>query len=151
LDLGVLTELAPLTLALCFAVALLAGVVKGATGFAMPLIMVSGISSLTNPKLAIAGMLISVVLSNGVQTFRKGVAPALLVAREFWRYLLMVCVAIFLAAQLVPYLPNQLFFLILGVPVVGLSLVQLFGLRPSIPAQHPITMELLMGALSGIL
>ncbi len=150
-DFGILTQLAPLTLVLCVLVAILAGVIKGAIGFAMPLVMVSGISSLTDPKLALAGMLIAVVLSNMLQTFRTGIGPALSAVREFWRYLLMVCIAIFLSAQLVPYLSNQVFFLVLGVPVVALSVLQLFGLRMTVSPDHKNRMEWLLGVFSGIL
>lgn len=151
LDYGVLSQLDVTTLLLCFVVALVAGIVKGAVGFAMPLILVSGISSLTDPKLAIAAMLIPTVVSNIFQTFRQGVNPALAAAREYWRYLVVVCIFIFLSAQLVPFISSQVFYLILGIPVVFLSLVQLAGIQLSVAPENRKKAEWVLGVISGLL
>ncbi|UZD90498.1 sulfite exporter TauE/SafE family protein [Cognatishimia activa] len=151
MDYGVLSQLDVTTLLLCFVVALVAGIVKGAVGFAMPLILVSGISSLTDPKLAIAAMLIPTVVSNIFQTFRQGVNPALAAAREYWRYLVVVCIFIFLSAQLVPFISSQVFYLILGIPVVFLSLVQLAGIQLSVAPENRKKAEWVLGVISGLL
>ncbi|MFY0594878.1 MAG: sulfite exporter TauE/SafE family protein [Cognatishimia sp.] len=132
-------------------VALLAGVVKGAIGFAMPLILVSGISSLTDPKLAIAAMLIPTVFSNILQTFRQGVVPAIEAAQEYWRYLLVVCLFIFLSAQMVPHISSQVFYLVLGVPVVALSVLQLLGVQMSVAPENRNRAEWVLGVVSGTL
>ncbi|MEM8590978.1 MAG: sulfite exporter TauE/SafE family protein [Pseudomonadota bacterium] len=134
-----------------FGVAVLAGLIKGIVGFALPLVLVSGLSSFLDPKLALAGILFPIVVSNGLQTFRKGVAPALTAARQYWRYLLMVCIFIFLAAQVVAQLPTRVFYLVLGVPVVAISLVQLAGLRLTIPPERQRSAEWIAGIISGIL
>jgi hypothetical protein len=41
--------------------------------------------------------------------------------REYWRYILIVCLAIVIVAQFVTNVPTQTFYLVLGVPVVILS------------------------------
>ncbi|SHG88400.1 sulfite exporter TauE/SafE family protein [Cognatishimia maritima] len=151
MDLGVVSEIGPITLLLAFGVALIAGVVKGAIGFAMPLILVSGISSLTDPKLAIAAMLLPTVLSNLFQTFRKGVTPALEAAREYWRYLLVVCVFIALSAQLVPHISTTVFYWVLGIPVVALSVLQLAGVRMTVAPKYRRRAEWGLGIISGVL
>lgn len=151
MDFGVLTQLDLTTIALCLVVALAAGVIKGAVGFAMPLILVSGISSLTDPKLAIAAMLIPTVVSNVFQTFRQGVAPAIEAAKEYWRYLLTVCIFIFLSAQLVPYISSQVFYLVLGIPVVTLSVLQLAGVQMSVAPENRNLAEWILGVISGLL
>ena len=140
----------PFILALAFAVSIAAGIVKGAVGFAHPLIMVSGLSTIMDPKLAIATMLVPVVMSNLVQTFRQGLGEAISAVREYWRYLLVVCVTILLVAQTLPFIPTQTFYLILGVPVVGLSVLQLVGYRPQIPPQRRCSAEWGIGLISGI-
>lgn len=151
MDLGVLTQLDVTTVVLCLGVALIAGVVKGATGFAMPLIIVSGVSSLTDPKLAIAALLLPTVISNTLQTFRTGVGPAITAIREFWRFLLVVCVFIFLSAQLVPYISSKVFYLVLGIPVVLLSTVQLLGVTFTVQPENRKRAEWILGTLSGVL
>ena len=150
IDLELVTSLAPVTLALAVGITVLAGVIKGAIGFAMPLVMVSGISSLMDPKLALAAIIVPIVVSNGLQTFRAGWNAAVEAAREFWRYLFVVCVTIFAAAQLVPIIPTRVFYFVLGVPVVILSVIQLLGVRFSIPQARRHAAEWLAGIVSGI-
>ena len=139
------------TLIVAIAITTFAGVVKGAVGFAMPLIMASGMSAIMDPKLALAAIIGPIVLSNMLQTFRAGLREALDAARDFWRYLLTVCLAIVITAQAVVLIPNQVFYLVLGVPVVILSVIQLFGLRLSIPPERRIRAEWTIGMISGIL
>ena len=48
---------------LAMAITLFAGVVKGAVGFAMPMIMISGFSSFLTPELALAGLIAMLTLA----------------------------------------------------------------------------------------
>ena len=144
-------SLTPLAWSLALAIALLAGIVKGSVGFALPLIMISGLSSFLDPRLSLAGILISVLVTNGWQVTRQGWVPARDAAALHWRYLLMVMVAIFLTAQLVTAIPRQAFYLILGVPVVGLSLLQLSGVRLSVAPERRVLAEWGIGLISGVL
>lgn len=144
-------SLTPFAWSLAIGIALFAGIVKGSVGFALPLVMISGLSSFLDPRLSLAGILISVLVTNGWQVTRQGWVPARDAARLHWRYLAMVMVAIFLTAQLVMVIPRQTFYLILGVPVVALSLVQLAGVRLSVPPSRRIAAEWGIGLISGIL
>ena len=137
-------------MALAIAITLLAGIIKGAIGFAMPLVMVSGISSLVDPKLALAAIIMPIVVSNIWQTFRAGWTAAVEAARDFWRYVVVVCVTIFAVAQLVPIIPTRIFYLVLGVPVVTLSMIQLLGVRFSIEEEQRRWVEWLAGIVSGV-
>jgi uncharacterized protein len=138
-------------LALAVGITLFAGFVKGAVGFAMPLIMVSGLTTIMEPRLAVAAIILPIVISNVLQTFRTGVGPALEALRGNWRYVLSVCIAIAVFAQLVPRIDPQVFYLVLGIPVVVISVIQLFGLRFTIPPRHRGWAEWVAGILSGIL
>jgi uncharacterized membrane protein YfcA len=128
-----------------------AGVVKGAIGFAMPLIMISLLSLFLDPKLALAGLILPIVASNGMQVLRMGLGPAREAVRYHWRYLVVICIAIFSAAQLVPSMSPELFYLVLGVPVVALSVIQLVGWRPVIPPERRTLAEWGVGFVSGVL
>ncbi|KIT18003.1 Sulfite exporter TauE/SafE [Jannaschia aquimarina] len=136
---------------LAFAIAAFAGLVKGMVGFALPLVMISGLSSFLDPRLALAGILVPVVATNGIQTFRAGIGPAFDAARLHWRYLLMVVVAIFVTAQFVSSIPRETFYFVLGVPVVALATVQLVGFRLSIPKGRETAAEWIVGLVSGVL
>lgn len=150
MDLSLFPALGLGTVALCLVVASCAGVVKGMVGFAMPLILVSGMSTFIDPKLALGALILPTVATNLRQTLRQGLPQALDAIREFWRYLLIVCVMIFITAQGVAAIPSRVFFGVLGVPVLGLSLMQLAGLRLSIPAERRVVSQWLFGGVSGI-
>ncbi|MEO0371723.1 MAG: sulfite exporter TauE/SafE family protein, partial [Pseudomonadota bacterium] len=63
----------------------------------------------------------------------------------------IVCISIFLAAQLVPSIPSEAFYFVLGVPVLILALIQLMGLRLIIPVRHRGWAEWAVGLISGVL
>ncbi len=151
MSLELLLDLWPTTIVLAIAITIVAGVIKGAIGFAMPLIMVSALSSFVDPKIAIAAIILPIVASNGLQTLRHGIGPAIEASKEHWRYLVVVCIMIFAAAQLVPVIPQKVFYFVLGIPVVGLSLVQLFGLQLTISDRHKWWAEWVIAAISGTL
>ncbi|MGR3469003.1 MAG: sulfite exporter TauE/SafE family protein [Shimia sp.] len=151
MDVSLFTTLGPVVLLLSVGVALLAGVIKGAVGFAMPLILISGLSSIMEPTLALAALIIPIVVSNLWQVFRTGRRPALEAVRLVWRYVLIVCLFILIAAQFVTAIPERAFYIILGIPVVGLSLIQLLGLRLTIPPARRGVAEYVAGVISGVL
>jgi len=143
--------LTPALFVFAFAVTLLGGFVKGAVGFAMPLIMISGMGILIAPDLVIAGIVIPIVISNGLQVARAGVGNAQAALKEHWRYVLIVCVMILVAAQFVRSIPSDVMFVVLGVPVVTLCFIQLVGWRPQITPRWRRPFEWTAGALSGVL
>jgi uncharacterized membrane protein YfcA len=143
--------LSPTLWALSLGIAFVAGVVKGAIGFAVPLIMISGLSSFLHPHVALAGMMIPVLLTNLWQVSHYGWAPAKQGAALHWRYILIVCVAIFAAAQLVTAIPRETFYLVLGVPTILLSVIQLAGLRLRVPPRRRVAAEWGAGLVSGLL
>ena len=91
----------PELLVLCFGITLVAGFVKGAVGFAMPMIMISGLGSFMAPDIALAALIIPTVAANLFQAFRGGFAAAVQAARSYRVFILIVLVFIALSAQLV--------------------------------------------------
>ena len=133
------------------AVTLVAGFVKGAIGFAMPLIMISGLSLFLDPVIAISGIILPIVLSNFLQVARFGKDEAMIAVKEYWRYILIVCLMILIVAQFVMAIPTQTFYLILGIPVVVLSVIQLLGVTFHIPTHYRRLSEWGIGAFAGAL
>lgn len=132
-----------------FGVTLVAGFVKGAIGFAMPLIMISGLSLFLDPLVAVAGIVLPIVMSNILQVMRFSWSQAGEAVREFWRYILIICVMILISAQFVTMIPTQTFYLVLGIPTVILSLVQLFGVQFRIAPAWRRASEWIVGFVSG--
>ena len=137
------------TLLVVLGITFLAGLVKGAIGFALPLIIVSGLSLVIDPLLALAGVILPALFSNILQAARHPMAEIKDAIAEHWRFILMVCLVILIVAQIVVLLPQRAFYLILGVPVIGLSLVQLFGWRLVIPPERRRAAEWVIGGLAG--
>ncbi|MDG4649047.1 sulfite exporter TauE/SafE family protein [Roseibacterium sp. SDUM158017] len=132
-------------------VTLAAGFVKGAVGFAMPLIMISGLSLFIDPLIAVAGIILPIVMSNLLQALRFGLPEVKAAVVEYWRYILIVCLAIVIVAQFINVVPERTFYLILGVPVVLLSLIQLFGVRFHIPPHRRRFSEWVVALFAGSL
>ena len=68
--------LAPSEWAFAFGIGLVAGFVKGVVGFAMPLVLISGLTMFLSPELALAGLIFPTVITNMFQALRQGVAAA---------------------------------------------------------------------------
>lgn len=141
--------LSPQIVLFAFAVTLLGGFVKGAVGFAMPLIMISGMGILIPPDLVIAAIIFPIVFSNGLQVVRSGFGQAGAAVKEHWRYISVVCLMILVAAQFVRSIPADAMFYVLGVPVVLLCTIQLAGWQPQITTQWRRPFEWGAAAFSG--
>lgn len=148
---ALLDIVAPLAVAGALAVTLLGGIVKGAVGFAMPLVMISGMGIFLDPVLVVAGIVLPIVTSNLLQVARSGLSEALSALREFRIYIALVCLFILLAAQVLTSIPQRAMFLVLGVPVVVLCAVQLAGLHLSIPPERRASFGAAAGVLAGTL
>lgn len=136
--------------ALACAVTVFAGFVKGAVGFAMPLIMISGFSSFMPPETALAALILSVLSTNLHQSFRFGLRPAWHSALKYWRVIVTTCIGIVISAPFVVVLPQQWLFALLGVPVMGFALMQLSGWRPVIARRHRNPAEYGLGMIGGL-
>lgn len=137
------------TLAAAGCVALFAGVVKGAVGFAMPMIMISGLASFLPAEQALAGLILPALVTNLVQALRQGLSAAWGTVRDYRVLLVVLCGTIVVAAQLVPIMPQAVLLLLLGVPIVAFALSQLAGLQLRIPARRGGRAEILAGLVGG--
>ena len=117
---SILSLISPELLVFAFAVTLVAGVVKGAIGFAMPLIMISGMGILIDPKVVVAGIILPIVMSNILQIAKAGWAEARDALREYGLYVLIVCVMILITSQFVAYVSPDAMLLGLGIVVTVL-------------------------------
>ena len=146
-----LASMGTVALFAALALALLSGVVKGMTGFGLPMIMVSGLGSFLSPELTLAGMILPALVTNLFQAFRHGARAAFQSARTHWRYLATMLAFLALGSQLVLSIPARLLFLILGATVTLFASLQLAGWRPKVSARHQRPTEIGTGAVAGIL
>lgn len=140
----------PITIVSAAAVTLFAGVVKGAVGFAMPMIMISGIASFLPAEQALAALIVPTLATNLAQALRQGAAAARDSVRDYRRLLITFCVVILAAAQAVPFIPQAGLLLALGGPVVLFALSQLAGWQVRFDAHDRGRAELLTGIVAGL-
>lgn len=144
--------LSPTLFAISLAVTLFAGFVKGAVGFAMPMIMISVLSSFLPPHVALAALILPTLFTNVSQAFRQG-------PRAFWqtvvrwrRYLVITIVTLVASAQLVDSIPQAWFLMALGLPITLFALLRLSGVPLVVRVEHRSRFEVgsaLVGGLYG--
>ena len=140
----------PTELAAAFGIALLAGTVKGLVGFAMPMILVSGLSMFMPPEMALAGLILPTVVANGMQALRQGLGAAVKSMKQFRLFLLVGLIFLLMSAQLVRVLPQQVMLLIIGVPVSLFALTQLMGRQITL-SKPTRRSEALVGGFAGLI
>lgn len=140
----------PSLLVFALIVGFIGGVVKGVVGFAMPMIMISGLSSVMSPELALAALILPTVATNGIQALRQGYRAAWESIRRYRLFLIVGGVMLVLSAQMVRVLPQAVMFLVIGVPIVTYALLQITG-RPLTVSQASPRTEATVGALAGVM
>lgn len=142
--------LAPAGFVLAFAVALFAGTIKGMVGFAMPMIMVSGLSSIMAPDLALAGLILPTLITNGFQALRQGPAAAWASMKRFRAFMIVGGLFLMMSAQMVRLLPAEAMLLIIGAPITLFALTQLMG-KHLVLHKPSHRMEIGIGAFAGFI
>ncbi len=133
-----------------FGVALVAGTVKGLVGFAMPMILISGLSLFLPPEIALAGLIFPTLASNGIQALRQGLGAAVESMKRFRVFLLVGLVFLLASAQMVRVLPQEIMLVIIGVPVTLFALTQLMGKQLTLSRPTRRT-EALVGGFAGFI
>lgn len=131
-------------------VAFVAGLVKGVVGFALPMILISGLSTVTTPEQALAMLILPTLVTNGMQALRQGWHAAVVSTRRFRGFLLIGLLALLLSAQLVAVLPMQVMLVVIGGFVVIFAGTQLAGWRPHLHNAGR-RLELVTGAVAGFI
>lgn len=134
-----------------FAVMLFAGFTKGAVGFGLPMICISGIGSVLPAEIAIAALILPGLFSNLWQSFRNGFSPAWASLKDYWRLNLTLLLSIYAFAQLVVIISETALFIILGVGVTLFVSLQIIGWIPYIPARLATKIQTPIGFVAGFL
>ena len=129
----------------------LGGFVKGAVGFALPMVALSGLGLFLTAQDALALILIPSALTNIWQMLRQGTGAARETLVRFWRLNAAMALVLGFSAQIVPQIPSDALFLGLGVAITGAALLQLSGVRPGAAAAAWLSRhELGVGAFAGL-
>ena len=135
---------------LAAAVTFAAGFVKGAIGFAMPMIMMSAFGSFLPAPVALALLILPTLVTNVQQAMRQGAGAAWQSARRYVWHIAMVVLFIFVSAPFARVLPEPVMYLALGLPIVLFALWQLSGRPLALPIQHRRRAEIFSGIIGGL-
>lgn len=147
---GILGDMAPVLLLLASVIALFAGFVKGAVGFALPMILISGMGSFLPAEWALAGLILPTLLSNMVQGFAGGWRAAFASIWRFRVYILVLLGVLAAAAQAVALVPQWLLFVLIGVPVTGFAVTQIMGWTLVLDGAKQ-RYEVIIGVIAGLM
>ncbi len=142
--------LTPLAFAAAIAITLFAGFVKGTVGFAMPMIMISAFGSIMPPETALAALILPTLVTNLSQAFRHGGAAAWQATRTYWRFLAATVIFIPISAQFVRLIPQEVFLVLLGLPITAFAALQLAGRSLAVRLEHRTRAEWALGVVGGI-
>ncbi len=140
----------PTFLILALSIAFCAGFVKGVVGFAMPLILISGLTFFLSPELALAGLILPTLATNLVQSLRQGPQAAWASMKEFRYFLIPAGVTLVIAAQMVRLVPDAVLQFAIGLPAFAYAALQLGGVRFRLARRHP-AVEGAVGMLAGVM
>lgn len=127
-----------------------AGFVKGAVGFAMPMIMMSVFGSILPATTALAALILPTLLTNILQAFRQGPGEAWGSIRSFRWHIVTVLIFIFVSAAFATAFPQGLMYFVLGAPIVLFALWQLSGRSLALPVHHRRRAEIGTGVIGGL-
>lgn len=127
-----------------------AGYVKGAIGFAMPLIMASAFASILPAQTALAALILPVLTTNMNQALRQGVKPAVRTIRDYRWHIGMVLTFMALSAPFATVIPQSVMYAVLGVPVTIFALWQLSGRSLALPIHRRRRAEIATGIVGGL-
>lgn len=142
--------LAPWAFWLAIGVTLFGGFVKGAVGFAMPMVMISAFGSFMPAELALAGLILPTLVTNISQAFRQGWRAAWGSVVAYRRMISMIAVFIVISAQFILLIPERGMYIILGIPIVLFAVTQLMGRQLRFKVEHRARAEYASGIIGGL-
>ena len=108
-------------------IGLAAGFIKGLVGFAMPMILLSGLTFMVSADAALAALILPTFFSNIQQSMVNGISSTINSIGRFKMFLSTGGLFLMLGALLTPYIPSKLLLGILGCLIVFFSLLQVNG------------------------
>lgn len=127
-----------------------AGFVKGAIGFAMPMVMASAFPSFLSPPEALAATILPVLVTNVSQSLRQGWEAARQTAWAYRRFLVATVISIPVSAAFVDVMPRMVYLLLLGVPITVFAVLQLAGVRMALRLEQRGRAEWVLGIIGGL-
>ncbi len=129
---------------------LLGGICKGVVGIALPLVGLSVMLLVLDPKLAVATMVIPIVVTNVQLAFSAGLAGANTALNRFWLLIVVSAISIFLMSLFAASIPSDALLIVLGVVVLAFVLMNVTRWKPHIPPHRERAASVVAGIAAGL-
>ena len=125
----------------------LGGFVKGAVGFALPMVGIACAATVLPKEAAVAYLALPVFATNVWQSVRHGWGAAWKTLKSLRLMISVMIVALLAATQILPALEERVFAGVLGFVALAYAVLQLAGWQPTV--RRPFA-DVLFGLLAGI-
>ncbi len=125
----------------------LGGFVKGAVGFALPMVGIACAATVLPKEAAVAFLALPVFATNVWQSVRHGWGAAWRTLKSLRVMIGVMVVALLLATQILPALDERVFAAVLGFVALAYGCLQMAGWQPRI--RRPLA-DVVLGALAGL-
>ncbi|MEM8651838.1 MAG: sulfite exporter TauE/SafE family protein [Pseudomonadota bacterium] len=127
----------------------IAGIMKGFFGIGIPPVILGVLTFFYDPRQVVILMLIPIVASNARQAF-IGISPLVILQKHIW-LLPVSTVVIFGTVYVSGNLPTNVLLTLTGVAMILFSVTSLIGRVPPVSEHWKVPMQIISGALSGLL
>ncbi|MEP3232319.1 MAG: sulfite exporter TauE/SafE family protein [Hyphomicrobiales bacterium] len=128
---------------------LFAGTVKGLVGLGLPTTVIGILAQFTDPRQAIALLLLPILISNTWQIYRSGMAVKMF--KKLWLFSLFMCSLIFITSQFAATISTKALTLSVGIMIVLFVVTNLFLKKLTISDNHDKAYQIGFGAAAGIM
>ena len=128
---------------------LLAGTIKGLVGLGLPTTVVGILAQFTDPRQAIAFLLLPILISNIWQIYRSGMAAE--VFKKLWPFSLVMGSWIFITSQFAATISTEVLTLSVGIMIVLFVVTNVFLKKLTIPDNRDKTYQIGFGTAAGIM
>lgn len=134
---------------LALGVFLFAGTIKGAIGLGLPTTVISLLSQVTDPRVAVALGILPMILSNAWQFYREGRMAETI--RRYWPFAAVMAATLFLTSLLVVGVDAESILLATGGAIALFAAVSLYRHPPFLPDRWQTHGQVAAGGLSGVM
>ncbi|MEL6961352.1 MAG: sulfite exporter TauE/SafE family protein [Pseudomonadota bacterium] len=128
---------------------LFAGMIKGVVGIGLPTASIAILAQVTDPRQAIALLLLPALAANAWQVYRSG--RLLEAVREFWPFAAVMTVGIWIFARFAVHVPADVLIIGTGIVIILFALSSLISKPYALPPAFDLSAQLGAGALAGIM
>lgn len=128
---------------------LLAGTIKGLVGLGLPTTVVGILSQFTDPRQAIALLLLPILISNIWQIYRSGMAAEIF--KKLWLFCLVMACWIFITSQFAAIISTEILTLTVGIVIVLFVVTNVFLKKFAIPDNHDKAYQIGFATAAGIM